>query len=240
MTDAMHQILVVEDEPGIRQVLRVLLEAESYRVIEAGTAERADIEARSHKPDLLIVDLGLPDRDGLEVIRRVRAWSPVPVIVLSARTLEGQKIAALDAGADDYVSKPFSAGELLARVRAGLRRAARGPDEASEIRIGDVDVDLGRREAKSPAGAVHLTPLEYRLLESFVRHAGMIVRQRQLLREAWGPERSEDARSLRVCIKNLRDKLEPDPRRPRYFVTEVGLGYRFRPDARAVDGSAAL
>jgi two-component system KDP operon response regulator KdpE len=233
----MHQVLVVEDEPGIRQVLRVLLEAENYRIIEADTAERAEIEARSHKPDLLIVDLGLPDRDGIEVIRRVRAWSAVPVIVLSARTLESQKIAALDAGADDYVAKPFSAGELLARVRAGLRRGVRGPSEAARFRIGGVDVDLERREAKGPAGEVHLTPLEYRQLESFVRHAGMIVRQRQLMREVWGPDRSEDARGLRVCIKNLRDKLEPDPRRPRYFVTEVGLGYRFRPDAHSGDGA---
>jgi two-component system KDP operon response regulator KdpE len=232
VTNAMHQVLVIEDEPGIRQVLRVLLEAEDYRVIEAETAARAQIEARSHKPDLLIVDLGLPDGDGLEVIRRVREWSPVPVIVLSARTLESQKIAALDAGADDYVSKPFSAGELLARVRAGLRRSVRGGGETTTIRIGDVDVDLGRREARRPSGDVHLTPLEFRLLESFVRHAGMIVRQPQLLREVWGPERDADARALRVCMKNLREKLEPDPRRPRYFLTEVGLGYRFRPDPR--------
>ena len=233
MTRAMHQVLVVEDEPGIRQVLRVLLEAEQYRVIEAETAERAQIEARSHKPDLLIVDLGLPDGDGLEVIRRLREWSPVPVIVLSARTLESQKIAALDAGADDYVSKPFSAGELLARVRAGLRRSVRGGGEATKVRIGDVDVDLERREAHGPSGEVHLTPLEFRLLESFVRHAGMIVRQSQLLREVWGPVRDDDSRGLRVCLKNLREKLEPDPRRPRYFLTEVGLGYRFRPEARA-------
>lgn len=232
MTRAMHQVLVIEDEPGIRHVLRVLLEAEQYRVIEAETAARAQIEARSHKPDLLIVDLGLPDGDGLEVIRRVREWSPVPVIVLSARTLESQKIAALDAGADDYVSKPFSAGELLARVRAGLRRGVRGGGETTKIRIGDVDVDLERREAHRPSGDVHLTPLEFRLLESFVRHAGMIVRQPQLLREVWGPVRDADARALRVCMKNLREKLEPDPRRPRYFLTEVGLGYRFRPDAR--------
>jgi two-component system, OmpR family, KDP operon response regulator KdpE len=232
VTHAMHQVLIIEDEPGIRQVLRVLLEGEDYRVIEAETATRAHIEARSHKPDLLIVDLGLPDGDGLEVIRRVREWSPVPVIVLSARTLESQKIAALDAGADDYVSKPFSAGELLARVRAGLRRGVRGAGETIKIRIGDVDVDLERREARRPSGDVHLTPLEFRLLESFVRNAGMIVRQPQLLREVWGPDRDADARALRVCMKNLREKLEPDPRRPRYFLTEVGVGYRFRPDPR--------
>jgi len=238
MTRAMHQILVVEDEPGIRHVLRVLLEAENYRVIEAATAQRADIEARSHKPDRLIVDLGLPDGNGIDVIRRVRSWSPVPVIVLSARTLESQKIAALDAGADDYVSKPFSAGELLARVRAGLRRGVRGSGATTKVRVGAIDIDFELREAHGPAGEVHLTPLEYRLLESLVRHAGMIVRQPLLMREVWGPERSGDARSLRVCIKNLRDKLEPDPHRPRYFLTEVGLGYRFRPDARSVDGAA--
>jgi two-component system KDP operon response regulator KdpE len=234
MTSAMHQVLIVEDEPGIRQVLRVLLEAENFRVVEAETARRADIEARSHKPDLLIVDLGLPDGDGFEVIRGVRAWSPVPVIVLSARTLESQKIAALDAGADDYVTKPFSAGELLARVRAGLRRTVRGSGEPTKLRIGDVDVDFERRDAHGPNGEVHLTPLEYRLLESFVRHAGMIVRQDQLLREVWGPGRAGDTRGLRVCVKNLREKLEPDPSRPRHFVTEVGLGYRFRPDAAPV------
>ena len=240
MTRAMHQVLVVEDEPGIRHVLRVLLEADHYRVIEAETAKRAEIEARSHKPDLLIVDLGLPDGDGLEVIRALRGWSPVPVIVLSARTLESQKIAALDAGADDYVSKPFSAGELLARVRAGLRRGVRGGGETTKIRIGEIEVDLERREARGPSGDLHLTPLEFRLLESFMRHTGMIVRQRQLLREVWGPARDADTRSLRVCMKNLREKLEPDPRRPRYFLTEVGLGYRFRPDARDAEVSSLV
>jgi two-component system KDP operon response regulator KdpE len=160
------------------------------------------------------------------------------VIVLSARTLESQKIAALDAGADDYVTKPFSAGELLARVRAGLRRGIRGTGEPTKLRIGDIDIDFERREAHGPDGEVHLTPLEYRVLESFVRHAGMIVRQDQLLREVWGPGRGGDTRGLRVCIKNLRDKLEPDPGRPRHFVTEVGLGYRFRPEvapAKATD-----
>ena len=228
MTQAMHQILVVEDETGIRDVLRVLLEAEGYRVVEAATAERAAIEARSHKPDLMLVDLGLPDTDGLHVIRGVRAWSPVPIVVLSARTLEPQKIAALDAGADDYVTKPFSAPELLARVRAALRRNARGAEQIPVVRFGALQVDLARREARGPAGEVHLTPLEYRLLESLVRHAGMIVRREQLLREAWGPDKLGDSRSLRVAIKNLRDKLEPEPRQPRHLVTEAGLGYRLR------------
>ena len=230
MTQAMHQILVIEDEPAIRNVLRVLLEAESYRVIEADTAMRAEIEARSHKPDLLLVDLGLPDGDGLKVIRKVRAWSPVPVIVLSARTMEEQKIAALDAGADDYVTKPFSAPELLARVRAALRRNVRSTEQTSVLHLSDIEVDLGRRATHGPQGEVHLTPLEYRVLECLARHLGSIVVQNQLVREVWGPERLGDTRSLRVCVKNLRNKLEPDPRKPRYLVTEAGLGYRLRAD----------
>src|SRR5262245_20153440 len=224
----MHQILVVEDDDSIRDVLRVLLTAENYRVVEAATAQRADIEARSHKPDLLLVDLGLPDGDGLGVIQRVRAWSPVPIVVLSARTREEEKIAALDVGADDYVTKPFSAAELLARVRAALRRNVRGTERLATLQIGDTAIDLERRHAANRAGEVHLTPLEYRVLECLVRRSGKIVRSEQLLREAWGPDKAGDTRTLRVCIKNLRDKLEPDPRRPQFLVTETGLGYRLR------------
>lgn len=224
----MHQILAVEDEPDIRKILRALLEADEYRFIEAGTAERGEIEARSHKPDLLLVDLGLPDGNGIDLIRRIRTWSPVPIIVLSARTMEEQKIAALDAGADDYITKPFSAPELLARVRAALRRNVRGTDQTPLLRLGEVQVDLTRRETYGPQGELHLTPLEYRVLESLARHTGLIVRQAQLIREVWGPERLGDTGSLRVCMKNLRAKVEPDPRRPRYLVTEAGLGYRLR------------
>ena len=230
MTQAMHQVLVIEDEPAIRSVLRVLLQAEGYRCIEADTAMRAEIEARSHKPDLLLIDLGLPDADGLKVIRRVRAWSQVPIVVLSARTMEEQKIAALDAGADDYVTKPFSAPELLARIRAALRRDVRGAAPAAALQFDALRVDLARREAQGKEGEVHLTPLEYRVLASLARHLGSIVMQRQLIRAVWGPERQDDSRSLRVCIKNLRAKLEPDPRRPRYLITETGLGYRLRAD----------
>jgi two-component system, OmpR family, KDP operon response regulator KdpE len=230
MTLAMHQVLVVEDDQGIREVLRVLLGTENYRVVEAPTAERAHVEARSHKPDLMLVDLGLPDGSGLEVIRRVREWSSLPMIVLSARTMEEQKIAALDAGADDYITKPFSAPELLARVRAALRRNIKSPDQKSRLRLSGVFVDLGLRETRGIQGEIHLTPLEYRVLECLARHMGMIVRQDQLIREVWGPDRIGDTRSLRVCVKNLRSKLEPDPRRPRHLITEAGLGYRLRAD----------
>jgi len=238
MTQAMYQVLIIEDEPAIRTVLRVLLESSGYRCIEADTALRAEIEARSHKPDLLLIDLGLPDSDGLTVIRRVRGWSQVPIVVLSARAMEEQKIAALDAGADDYVTKPFSAPELLARLRAALRRDVRGASPAAALQFGPMQVDLGRREARNAEGEVHFTPLEYRLLACLARHLGSIVMQRQLIREVWGPERQDDSRSLRVCIKNLRAKLEPDPRQPRYLVTETGLGYRLRADEIPVEAPA--
>jgi len=234
MTRAMYQVLVVEDEPEIRKVLRVLLETESYRIIEAENMARGEIETRSHKPDLLLVDLGLPDGDGLKLIRRLRSWSPVPIVVVSARAMEEQKIAELDAGADDYVTKPFSAPELLARVRAALRRSARGADQLPLLKFADTTVDLTRREATFVNGRdssqLHLTPLEYRVLDCLARHAGLIVTQAQLIREVWGPERLGDTRSLRVCMKNLRAKLEPDPKRPRYLITEAGLGYRLRSD----------
>ena len=226
MTQAMHRILVIEDDAAIRNVLRVLLEADNYRVTEADTAARAGIEARSHKPDLLLVDLGLPDGDGLTVIRQVREWSPVPIIVLSARTMEEQKIAALDAGADDYVTKPFSAPELLARLRAALRRGARSAERNAMLHLGTARVDLALRTVSQADAEIHLTPLEFRVLECLARQAGSIVTQGQLLREVWGPEHSEDTRNLRVCVKNLRQKLEPEASRPRYLLTEPGLGYR--------------
>jgi two-component system KDP operon response regulator KdpE len=230
MTQAMHRILLIEDDAEIRNVVRAMLESRGYRIVEAGTAARAEIEARSHKPDLLLVDLGLPDADGLSVIRKVRAWSTVPIVVLSARTQEEQKIAALDAGADDYVTKPFSAPELLARVRAGLRRNIRTPELPPVLAFDQMQVDLGRRETRGPQGRIQLTPLEYRVLECLSKHMGMIVRQNELILQVWGPDRIGDTRNLRVCIKNLRNKLEPDPRKPKYLVTEPGLGYRLRID----------
>lgn len=226
MTQAQHQVLVVEDEPDIRGILRTLLRTAGYRVIEADTAARAIIEARSHKPDLLLVDLGLPDADGLKIVRAIREWSPTPVVVLSARTMEEQKIQALDAGADDYVTKPFSAPELLARVRAALRRSVRNAEQLPILQIGPIAIDLIRRTAIAPDAELHFTPLEYRVLESLARQSGMIVTQRQLINEVWGPDKLGDTRSLRVCIKNLRQKIEPDPSRPNYLLTEAGVGYR--------------
>ena len=226
----MHQVLIVEDDAGIRDVLRALLSASNYRIVEAESAARGEIEARTHKPDIALVDLGLPDRDGLDLIRSVRTWSALPIIVLSARTGEAQKIAALDAGADDYVTKPFAAAELLARVRAALRRTATGALPSFEIHLGGITVDLARRELRGAAPSIHLTPLEYRVLENLARQPGTIVKQDKLIREVWGPAQVGDTRSLRVCIRNLRAKLEPEPDRPRFLVTEAGLGYRLRID----------
>ena len=226
MTSAMFLVLAVEDDAALRGILRTLLEANGYRYVEAETGARALVEARSHRPDLLIVDLGLPDRDGATVIREIRKHSGVPILVLSARTLEAEKIKALDAGADDYVTKPFSAAELLARVRAALRRVARGTDVLPVLQLGDVTIDLGARTARAPAGELHLTPLEYRILGCLASNAGLVVTQRQLIGQAWGAERIGDARSLRFHVSNLRQKLEPDASRPRFLLTEAGVGYR--------------
>lgn len=233
MTSAMFLILVVEDDAQIRSVLRTLLESNDYRVAEAATGGRGIIEARSHRPDLIIADLGLPDMDGAALIREVRRVSPVPILVLSARTMEAEKVLALDAGADDFVTKPFSAPELLARVRATLRRVTRGGENLPLLHFGSIAVDLTARTAHGPTGAVHLTPLEYRVLECLSRRAGMIVTQQQLIRDAWGPERAGDTRGLRSYIKTLRQKLEPDPGRPRHIITEAGVGYRLRVDEAA-------
>ena len=226
MTESMFLVLVVEDDTGIRGVLRTLLESQHYRVAEAETAQRGVLETRSHRPDLVIADLGLPDRDGCQLVREIRQFSPVPILVLSARTMESDKIAALDAGADDYVTKPFSAAELLARVRATMRRSARSPDRLPLLQFGPVTVDLTTRTAHAPGGALHLTPLEYRVVECLARSAGLIVTQEQLIREVWGPARLGDTRGLRSYVRMLRQKLEPDPRQPRYLLTEAGVGYR--------------
>jgi two-component system KDP operon response regulator KdpE len=222
----MFRVLVIEDDAGLREVLSALLEAEGYRVILAETGRRALIEARSHKPDAVLVDLGLPDRDGQDVIRRIREFSPVPIIVLSARTMESEKVLALDGGADDYVTKPFGSTELLARVRAALRRSARSNRQPEMLRIGELEIDLGTREATGPGGSLHFTPVEYRLLTCLARGHGLIVTQDQIIREVWGPDRVTDTRGLRSYVKLLREKIEADPARPRFLVTEPGVGYR--------------
>jgi two-component system KDP operon response regulator KdpE len=214
----------------LRRLLRTGLSAEGFRVIEAETAERALIEAASHKPDLVILDLGLPDAEGHEVVRSIRSWSAMPIVVLSARVAEQQKIAALDEGADDYVTKPFALGELLARVRAALRRAAHPADVSRPLKLGAVEIDLERRRAHGPQGEIHFTPIEYRLLAALARHRGGVATQRVLLRDAWGPEHADRAHYLRIYMKQLRHKIEPNPAQPRYLLTEIGVGYRLQPD----------
>jgi two-component system KDP operon response regulator KdpE len=227
MTELSPSVLVVEDEPEIRRFLRTSLGAEGYRVVEAETGERGVIDAGTHKPDLAIVDLGLPDLDGVEVIRRIRAWSPMPIIVLSARAREQAKIEALDAGADDYVTKPFGIGELIARIRVALRHAARsGAAGAPTLRFGKVEADLQRRKVARDGKDVHLTPIEFRLLACLAQHLGMVVTHRVLLREVWGPSHVEHTHYLRIYMKQLREKLEEDAVRPRYLITESGVGYR--------------
>jgi two-component system KDP operon response regulator KdpE len=225
----MITILVVEDEPEIRRFLRTSLGAEGYRVVESPSAQRGTIDAGTHKPDLAIVDLALPDFDGKEVIRRIREWSGMPIVVLSARTQERSKVEALDAGADDYITKPFGVGELLARVRAALRHAAR-PSSGQALVLGNALVDLERRRALRDGADVHLTPIEFRLLACLARHLGMVVTHRQLLAEVWGPSHVEHTHYLRIYMKQLRDKLEDDPVRPRYLLTETGVGYRLMAD----------
>jgi len=225
----MTTILVVEDEPEIRRFLRSSLGAEGYRVVESENARRGAIDAGTHKPDLAIVDLALPDFDGKQLIREIRAWSPMPIVVLSARNEERSKIDALDAGADDYITKPFGVGELLARVRAALRHAVR-PPTGQPLALGETRVDLEKRRAWRDDAEIHLTPVEFRLLSSLAKHLGMVVTQRQLLTEVWGPSHAEDTHYLRVYMKQLRDKLEEDPVRPRYLVTETGVGYRLLAD----------
>jgi two-component system KDP operon response regulator KdpE len=220
-------VLVIEDEPPIRRFLRPTLTSQGYRLVESETGEDGLLQAATRQPDLVILDLGLPDMDGLQVIRRLREWTAVPIIVLSARGAESDKVAALDAGADDYVAKPFAVGELLARTRVALRHAAlaRGPGE-STFELGSLRVDLGRRRVWLDETEVRLTPIEYRLLAILVRHAGKVLTHRQLLQEVWGPGQVEQTHYLRVYMANLRRKLEADPARPRFLRTEPGVGYR--------------
>jgi two-component system, OmpR family, KDP operon response regulator KdpE len=224
--------LIVEDEPQIRRFVRTALEAEGWQVHEAATQQRGLIETGTRKPDLVVLDLGLPDGDGLDLIRDVRGWSPVPIIVLSARADENDKIAALDAGADDYLTKPFGVGELLARVRANLRRPrgvqAAGALEGGEpvFRFGDVEMDPRARIVRRAGNEVHLTPIEYRLLSILAANAGRVLTHRQLLREVWGPSHVEQNHYLRIYMQHLRQKLEADPAQPKHLLTETAVGYR--------------
>ena len=220
--------LVVEDEPQIRRFLRAALEGEGWQVHEAATQQRGRIEAGTRKPDLLLLDLGLPDGDGMDLIREVRGWSSVPIIVLSARADETDKVAALDAGADDYLTKPFGVGELLARVRANLRRprAVAGEGGDTVFRFGGVEIDERARLVRRDGAEVHLTPIEYRLLSVLAAHAGRVLTHGQLLREVWGPSHAEQPHYLRIYMGHLRQKLEADPAQPRHLLTETGVGYR--------------
>lgn len=230
MSDARATLLLVEDEPEIRRFLRACLEGEGYRVVESGSSRRGVIDAGTHKPDMAMVDLGLPDGDGIDVIRRIREWSAMPILVLSARTHERSKIEALDAGADDYVTKPFAVGELLARIRAMLRHAVRMPVAGNRLALGDASVDLEGRRVHKAGVEVKLTATEHRLLAALARHLGRIVTHRQLLEEVWGPSHAADTHYLRVYMNQLRAKIEADPVQPRYLLTETGVGYRLLTD----------
>ena len=223
-------IVLIEDESEIRRFLRTTLPGHGFRIYEATTGQGGLIEVKTRNPDLILLDLGLPDLDGIEVIRQVREWSPTPIIVLSAREQEQQKVSALDLGADDYVTKPFGINELLARIRTALRHAAR-PDEsetASCFTFGDVRVELGRRQVFVADKEIHLTQIEYKLLTTLVRHAGKVVTHRQLLKEVWGPLHVEESHYLRVYMRQLRNKLESNPAHSKFLVTELGVGYRLR------------
>jgi two-component system KDP operon response regulator KdpE len=225
----MSRILVVDDDDQLRRALRINLAARHYEVLTAADATSALAVAGRTPPDLAIVDLGLPDLDGVEVVRGLRGWTQIPIIVLSARDAQGAKVEALDAGADDYVTKPFGMDELLARIRAALRRAAPEPGAAT-VSTADFTIDLAaKRLTTAAAGEVRLTPTEWHMLEVLARHPDKLVTQKQLLREVWGPAYENETNYLRVHLANLRRKLEPDPSRPRYLITEPGIGYRFVP-----------
>ena len=223
-------VLLIEDESEIRRFLRTTLPAHGFRLYEAVTGKDGLTEAQSRNPDLILLDLGLPDLEGSEVIRQVREWTATPIIVLSARDQEQVKVAALDLGADDYVTKPFGVHELLARMRAALRHASRSAADVGEpvFTLGDLKVDLGRRQVFVSAKEIHLTPIEYKLLTTLIRYAGKVMTHRQLLKEVWGPLHVEEGHYLRVYMRQLRNKLEKTPAHPRYLVTELGVGYRLR------------
>jgi len=228
MADNAPVILVIEDEPPLQKFLRVTLESQNYTVVLAGRGEEGLRHAAMSRPDLVVLDLGLPDLDGLEVIKRLREWSAVPVIIISARGKEQDKVVALDAGADDYLTKPFGVGELLARVRVALRHLAAANQETGDpvFETGGLRVDLARREVTVNSQPIHLTPNEFRLLSVMIKHAGKVMTHRQLLKEVWGPGSGDENHYLRVYMNQLRQKIEADPARPKYLLTETGVGYR--------------
>ena len=223
----MTSVLIVEDEHAIRRFLRTALEGDGLRVYDAGTLQRGLIEAATRKPDLVILDLGLPDGDGIDFIREVRQWSQMPIIVLSARAEETDKIAALDAGADDYLSKPFGIGELQARLRVALRRHSANASAEPVFTFSDIQVDLAARRILRGTHEIHLTPIEFRLLAVLLNNHGKVLTQRQLLNQVWGPNAVEHSHYLRIYMGHLRQKLEADPTRPLHLLTETGIGYRF-------------
>ena len=218
-------VLVIDDEVQIRRLMRVTLEGHGYRVCEAATGQEGLIEAAQCRPDVVVLDLGLPDMEGVTVLKRLREWSRVPVVVLSVRDREEDKVGALDHGADDYVTKPFSTAELLARLRVAQRHAHPAP-EATVFRSGPLEIDLAARVVKANGKEVRLTATEYSLLRLFVQHAGKVLTHRQILREVWGPNQAEQTHYLRVYMAHLREKLEPDPAQPKLLITEPGIGYR--------------
>ena len=233
MTDVPTYILVVEDEPQMQKFLRMSLVSEGYRVVEASTGQEGIDLARTHNPDLVLLDLGLPDIDGTEVTTSLREWSAKPIIVISARGQEEDKIRALDAGADDYLTKPFATGELMARIRVALRRTAHAGQERPDavLAVGALKVDLDKRQVFVGSEEVHLTPNEYKLLTVLMKHAGRVLTHRQLLREVWGPAYATQTQYLRVYMVQLRHKLERESARPQYLITEPGIGYRLKVDA---------
>jgi two-component system, OmpR family, KDP operon response regulator KdpE len=230
MPDEKELILLIEDEPQMRRFLRIALTTNGYRLVEAATAQEGLMQATTRNPDVVLLDLGLPDLDGLEVTRRLREWTQTPIIVISARDQEQDKVRALDAGADDYLTKPFNAGELLARIRVSLRHAARQTSGRQEpaFTLHNLRVDLEQRQVLLDGKEIHLTPIEYKLLAVLIRHAGKVITHSQLLREVWGPAHANEVQYLRVYMTQLRHKLEADPARPRFLMNEPGIGYRLK------------
>lgn len=228
MTQLQNSILLIDDEPQIRKFLRISLNAQGYRVLEAGTGEEGLAQAALNRPDLVVLDLGLPDRDGQDILRDLREWSQVPVLVLSVRASEGEKVLALDGGANDYVTKPFGIQEFLARIRALLRQGHQGENQEAQVAVGPLLVDFAYRRVNLDGAEVALTRKEYAVLATLARHLGRVVTQQQLLKDIWGPTHVEDTHYLRVVVGHLRQKLADDPANPRFIVTEAGVGYRLR------------